>query len=183
MRNILASLTSDTRRYPVLKRIMAASTMALGALAVSLGLAAPAFADGNGAVTGDFPIAFPLVSPCNGDVVALTGTVHFELNIVNNKNTAHAVGPAPALLHDTLHVSGIAADGTRYVANGGDVQNVNMSLSPGGTSTDSLLRHIIFISQGSDPNFAFSLQAHITVNANGVMAASFAHVDPLECIA
>ncbi len=157
----------------MMKKLMAASALAVGGVGLSPGVAAPAFADTNGAATGVFPISFPALNICNFDFVVLSGSVHFTEQAVSNDETVHDFA-----FHDAVHVSGTAPDGTRYVGNGGDVGNVN--IAAGQTVSD--VRQFTLISQGSDPNLTFSEREHITIDANGNVTVSFDNLD-LECFA
>jgi hypothetical protein len=154
----------------MLKNLIAVSALGVAAVGLTLGASTEAFAS-SGATTFDVPISTVGVNPCNGAIVSLTGTVHFVVNAVSNGNTQHYF-----VLHDTLHVAGTASDGTAYLGNGGDVENLNIAAG----STESILRHFTLISEGSDPNLAFSLHEHVTVDANGNVTAFFDNND-FEC--
>ena len=153
------------------KKMMAASALAVGAFGVSLGVATPALADTNGATTTDIPI-LPAVTPnpCNGDQVSYSGEAHLVLHETVNNNTVHLMG------HFTFQVDGMDADGTAYVGNGSNIEYLNMAAG----STQSQVERFIFISKGSDPNFAATGHYHVTVDANGNVTASFDRLD-LDC--
>jgi hypothetical protein len=171
MSKVLAFARLDATRYRKFRRTVATAALIVGGFGLTLAAASPVFADGNGAAVIPIPVPPGVTSNlCNGDAVSYTGTSQLVYKTTVNNNTAHLVS------HFTLHINGTSTDGTVYVGNGGDIENINMAAG----STTSFSQRFSLISQGSDPNYAATGHYHLTVDANGTVTATFDRLD-LDC--
>lgn len=106
------------------------------------------------------PETFTLFNPCNGDLVATSGTVHASLMTdPSGVLTVHENG---------TDLSGTAADGTSY-------QFVRISRAEIRTNPLDELYTAEYrvVSQGRDPNFLLDFTAHIYVDAQGAFHVDF----------
>ena len=111
------------------------------------------------------PAPSPILNPCNGESVDLSGNIHMTLGL-----TTDGSGGSHFRSHiNNQGVSGIGATtGSRYqIPSTGDT-----SLYLGSATTFTMTLDNRVVAQGSTPNFSFREVFHITIDANGVPAAS-----------
>jgi type 1 fimbria pilin len=136
--------------------------LALAALCLS----APAFAANSGQLEVQF--SGTITNPCNGETVAFGGTVHIDSTVTINGNTAHLTSHA-----NPQGVTGVGeTTSAKYQANGVTRQDLQGSLVNGSVNF-AFINRFDFMGRGSVPNFSVHETAHITVNANGTITASF----------
>ncbi len=123
----------------------------------------PAFGQATTTTTNEeVPLSTTEPNPCNGDVVAIQGTMH-----VTNTLTLDASGGYHLKSHVNYQdVSGtVALNGRTYRVSTTANETVNDSDSAQFETT--VIQTIKLISQGPVPNFFVQVVFHITVNANG----------------
>src|SRR3954464_2843517 len=107
----------------------------------------------------DFPISGLLVTPCNGELVQYSGSLHETIHVTANNNTFHIGEHVNA-----QDVSGVGlTTGAQYRIS--DSFNISENLAAGETFTQGENFHVI--GQGQTPNFVLHTLFHITVDANG----------------
>jgi hypothetical protein len=114
----------------------------------------------------DIPISGIIVNPCNGENVAFNGIDHVTLSLTFTRS-----GGFHADVHENIHVTATGDQGNSYVGNQEDKSVVNGQVGFETTFTNSFSE----ISKGSAPNFEVYEVAHLTVNADGTVTASFDH--------
>jgi hypothetical protein len=115
------------------------------------------------------PLNITVFSPCTGDVIAVTGSIHFVAS-----STADGSGGFHVTFMDNVsQVTGVGSvTGATYRGVGGDwfALNAKPPFPFEATQTD------VFglISSGATPNLVVTDTIHITVNAGGTMTANVA---------
>jgi hypothetical protein len=117
-----------------------------GLLALGLPVAARA-----ATFTEVVPFSYLVENPCNGDMVAVTGTMKIVTVTNNHKVELQTNWP------DT---SGLALDGTRYQAN--DVSHLYVFSVPSGALTVGLHDSFELVSQDGSSNFLVHMNESIT---------------------
>lgn len=115
------------------------------------------------------PLNTAVVSPCNGDVIAVTGEIH----LLASSTSDGAGGFHVKFMDNVSQVTGVGSvSGATYHGVGGDwfIANVSPPFPAEFTQTD------VFglISAGPAPNFVVTDTLHITVNADGTLTANVA---------
>lgn len=124
----------------------------------------------------DMPFSATVANPCNGDVVALTGTLDLMVRM-----TLSGSGRANFGGHLNYDLSGVGVpSGAEY--NVKDVENVesNNITFTNGAAAFSDEEQFVVISKGGAPNFVAHLIIHETFNANGDLT-SFTFDTSSEC--
>ena len=111
----------------------------------------------------DFPGPFILTNHCTGEVVTVTGTIGDDMHIVINGNAMNFSE------HQQGHLIGTGSLGNTYVTNVNE--NVTLNGIPFGTGLFIIEDISIFrmVSTNGAPDFTVRRNAHLTVNANGVV--------------
>ncbi len=117
------------------------------------------------------PLNITVVSPCNGDVIAVTGNIH----LLASSTSDGSGGFHMTFMDNVSQVTGVGSvSGATYHGVGGDwfSGNVRPPFPVEFTATD------VFglISAGSAPNFMVTDTFHITVNADGTLTANVARL-------
>jgi hypothetical protein len=112
-----------------------------------------------------------VASPCNSDVIAVTGTIHLLASSTSDGSGGFHV----SFMDNVSGITGVGSlSGATYHGVGGDwfSGNVRPPFPVEFTQTD------VFglISAGSAPNFIMTDTLHITVNADGTLTASVARL-------
>jgi hypothetical protein len=148
-----------------MRRLLQAALLAL-ALAVI-----PATASAAVVTNVRVPLNMTVASPCNGDLIAVTGSIHFLASFTSDRSG----GLHGSFMDNVSQVTGVGSvSGATYHGVGGDwfTANVRPPFPAEFTATD------VFglISTGSVPNFIVTDTVHITINADGTMTASVARL-------
>jgi hypothetical protein len=121
------------------------------------------------------PLSLTVFNPCNGDSIAVTGTIHLLASMTNDGGGGFHI----AFMDNVSQVTGSGSvSGTTYHGVGGDwfTANVKPPFPVELTMTD------VFglISAGPSPNLVITDTFHITVNADGTLTANVARFS-LSC--
>lgn len=103
-------------------------------------------------------------SPCTQEEITFTGEIHGIF-----RTTLDGSGGFHEVFHIQIHAMGTGSTGTEYNFSDEITQQVNGKVGLEVTSVNSFN----IISKGSAPNLILFMQAHMTVNANGDVTASF----------
>ena len=111
----------------------------------------------------DFPGPFDLVNQCTGETVTVTGNIGIDMHIVINANTMTYSE------HQQGHLVGTGSLGNNYITNLNE--NVTLNGIPFGPGLFIIEDITIFrmVSTNGAPNFTVRRNAHLTVDANGVV--------------
>ena len=143
------------------RRLVSTGVSCLIAVVCALLLVMPALA---AMVTnGTTPVSGTVFNPCNGELVAFSGTDHFTIRITLDNGGGFHAG-----FHDNIHVTAIGDQGNTYVGNQEDNFVLNGKVGQAVTEPFTFSE----ISTGSAPNFIVHALFHVTVNANGTVTAS-----------
>jgi hypothetical protein len=117
------------------------------------------------------PLNITVASPCNGDVIAVTGTIHLLASSTSDGSGGFHV----SFMDNVSGITGVGSlSGATYHGVGGDwfSGNARPPFPVEFTQTD------VFglISAGSAPNFIMTDTLHITVNADGTLTANVARL-------
>ena len=106
-----------------------------------------------------FPIAFETMSPCTGDIVLISGSVHSSWSL-----TFDETGGRYTSHFNFQGVGGEAADGTRYRAiNVGNSHQTFGTEPPFSYFSNQVL---LFVAQGDEPDFRVHSVFHVTIDEN-----------------
>jgi hypothetical protein len=146
-----------------MSRLLKAALLAL-ALAV-----VPATASAAVVQNVQLPLSITVFSPCTGDVIPVTGSIH----LVASSTSDGSGGFHVTVMDNVSQVTGIGSvTGATYHGVGGDwfALNARPPFPFEATQTD------VFglISAGATPNLVVTDTLHITINANGTMTANVA---------
>lgn len=112
------------------------------------------------------PFSAVVTNPCNGEEVALSGSLHTSFALVID-------GSGAEHFRTTTNAQGISGvgltTGARYQLSG--VETTQAQLLSGGTITDRYNNSFLVTAQGNTPNFRLHVTQHITVNSNGEVTA------------
>jgi hypothetical protein len=141
-----------------------------GLLALVLALV-PATASAAVVTNVRIPLDITVASPCNGDVIAVTGVIH----LLASSTSDGAGGFHLTFMDNVSQVTGAGSvSGATYHGVGGDwfSGSARPPFPVEFTATD------VFglISTGSAPNFVVTDTFHITVNADGTLTANVARL-------
>jgi len=117
------------------------------------------------------PLNITVVSPCNGDVIAVTGSIHLLASSTSDGSGGFHI----TFMDNVSQVTGVGSvSGATYHGVGGDwfSANARPPFPVELTATD------VFglISTGSAPNFVVTDTLHITLNADGTLTANVARL-------
>ncbi len=155
-----------------MKRVVLMVTVALVMAAIAL--AGGAALASEPPVILRIPINEPIVNPCNGESVFLTGTFQIVLH-----GTEDASGGSHFIAEGNAQgVGGVSASGTKYRATGGFWDEFN---SNNGATVFNSVGVFNIISQGTAPNFISEVTFKFTVNANGEPTAEVVHINA-KCV-
>lgn len=114
----------------------------------------------------DFPGPFDLTNQCSGETVTVTGTLSDDMHMVINGSTMNFSE------HQQGQLKGIGTLGNSYVTNLNE--NVTLNGIPFGNGSFIMEDITIFrmVSTGGTTNFTVRRNAHLTVNANGVVTVT-----------
>jgi len=117
------------------------------------------------------PLNITAVSPCNGDVIAVTGSIHLLASSTSDGSGGFHI----TFMDNVSQVTGVGSvSGATYHGVGGDWFSANASppFPVEFTATD------VFglISAGAAPNFMVTDTFHITLNADGTLTANVARL-------
>jgi hypothetical protein len=123
------------------------------------------------------PFAFPVINPCNGEVVPLAGEFHVVV-----RETQDASGGIHFGFRLSAHGEGVGTiTGVTYVWNDVFGDHVNISESfPDGSANTTFTSSTLLIAKGRVPNFQLKALFHITFNANGEVTSLKSEFSP-EC--
>jgi hypothetical protein len=150
-----------------MRRLLQAGLLAL-VLAVLLAFM-PATASAAVVTNVRVPLNLTVFSPCNGDVIAVTGEIH----LLASSTSDGAGGFHVTFMDNVSGVTGVGSiSGATYHGVGGDwfSGNARPPFPVVLTQTDVFA----LISAGSAPNFVVTDTVHITVNADGTLTANVA---------
>ena len=135
--------------FPSLAAILVASVLTLPALAATVSN-----------VTR--PVDFTIANPCNGEVVAFSGTEHATFSA-----TLDGSGGAHVHSHINEHASGVGSFGNKYQFPAAENYEFDAKVAQEEIFTLSEL----IVSQGSAPNFVLKSDFHVTVNPDGTVTS------------
>jgi hypothetical protein len=144
-----------------MRRLLQAALLAL-ALAV-----VPATASAAVVQNVQVPLSITVFSPCNGDVIAVTGSIHLLATMTADGSGGFHI----ALMDNVSQVSGVGSvTGATYHGVGGDWLTINAKPPFPFEATETDVFGLI--SAGSAPNLIVTQTLHTTVNANGTLTAN-----------
>ena len=111
----------------------------------------------------DFPGPYDLTNECTGETVTVTGTIGIDVHIVINGNIMNHSEHQQGQLTDTGSL------GNAYVTNLNENITLNGLASNNGVFIINDVTMLRMISRSGTVNFIFRRNAHLTVNANGVV--------------
>jgi hypothetical protein len=104
-----------------------------------------------------------LINTCNGETVEFTGNITDDIHIVINGNTVNLSE------HNQGQTIGIGSLGNTYISNVNDNVAFNGIPDNGGLFIIEDILIVNAISKNGAPNFSIRRNAHLTINANGVV--------------
>lgn len=124
-----------------------------------------------GAMTVTQPLDLQIFNPCNGELIAVTGTIRgVTLNFP-------ATGPTPSVLQIHAHAVGVGSFGNEYIVNG----QQTVVITPGsiiliGTELNLVVPffNIQVIGLGQAPNFLLHANTHTNLNTGVLTSNIFA---------
>jgi hypothetical protein len=130
---------------------------ALGAFALVLSLVATgaAQADSPNCATVTVPVEFTVTNPCNGEVIALTGS-----ETVTNCIFQDASGGSHVSITDLLRATGVGSLGNKYIVNGEGSGNEILNAQGNGEAYG--IAQVYCVSKGTAPNFRVRVAVHET---------------------
>ncbi|HJZ71019.1 MAG TPA: hypothetical protein VKE51_04720 [Vicinamibacterales bacterium] len=107
-------------------------------------------------------------NPCNGEDVALSGTIRFRLSTL----TSASGGVDVSIETNDQGIAGVGASGTLYRLVGASVLNIHIPDPTAAGQVFNLVTDQLFVAQGNAPNSHIIQHDHFTLNANGTLTAS-----------
>jgi hypothetical protein len=113
----------------------------------------------------DIPISFVDFSPCTGELISFSGTIH-----VVERETVDGSGGIQIGIHENYQgVTGVGlTTGTVYHAPGVLNQQLNFT---NGATTQTFTEDVRYIAPGRDNNLLVHYNQHITINPDGTVTA------------
>jgi len=114
------------------------------------------------------PISLSVVIPCTGDNVTIQGPLHVVDAITLNANTVHLTQEA-----NPQDVSGVGSlSHAMYRGVGVTRSDLNFNVN-GFPAQETFVDNFRIIGQGRAANYMIHENAHVTINANGVVTTAF----------
>ena len=111
----------------------------------------------------DFPGPYDLINECSGETVTVAGTIGIDIHIVISGNMMNYSE------HQQGQLTGTGSLGNTYVTNVNENITLNGLTSNNGVFIINDVTMFRMISLGGATNFIFRRNAHLTVNASGVV--------------